>query len=123
MQRTVNWKGKRRLGLFVEQDNGVILYVALKGHADLGRAKNVTLSEAKRRGDAGWGVDIPTLMKAQRLGCKYVVVKLRRRRHYWITRLENFQNPQKAKLITRGKTMSRVLPLDCFIESMQEISL
>lgn len=123
MQRTVNWKGKRKLGVFVQQDNGVTLYVALKGHADLGRAKNLTLSESKRRGESGWGVDIPTLMKAQRLGCKYVVVKLRKKRHYWVTRIENFQDPKRAKLVTRGKTMSRVLPLDCFVESMQEISL
>jgi hypothetical protein len=62
-------------------------------------------------------------MKAQRLGCKYVVVKLRRKSHYWVTRIENYMNPTHARLLTKGKTMSRIIPLNLFIEANEEIRL
>ena len=123
MRKTVNWKGKRKLGFFVWQENGAALYVALKGHAEIDRARKVTISEAKRSGNAGWSVDIPTLMKARSIGCKYIVVKLRKRRHFWVTRLEHFLDPSYAKLVTRGKTMSRMIPLRLFVETEQEIRL
>lgn len=123
MEKREHRKGKRKLGYFVTQDNGVIIYVALKGHGEMDRGKAVSISEAKRSGKAGWSLDMTTLMKARSMGVKYVVVKLRRKKHLWVTRFENYQNPEIARLVAKGKIMSRILPIDQFTEIFKEIKL
>jgi hypothetical protein len=123
MRREVNQKGKRKLGFFVHQENGVNLYVAIKAHAEIDKGKRSTISDAKRDGLAGWAIDLPTLMKARKAGVKYVVVKLRKKRQMWVTRFENYMNPAIARLVTKGKSASRILPLDHFVEATQEFTL
>ena len=105
------------------QDNGVTLYVALKAHAEIDKAKASSISAALRNGEAGWAIDMPTLMKARSLGVKYVVVKLRRKNHLWVTRFENYMDPTRARLVSKGKSMSRILPIAHFVEADKEIKL
>lgn len=116
LKRVSHLKGKRKLGVFVTQDNGIIIYVALKKHADIDKARAASISAAMRSGEAGWALDVPTLMKARTLGCKYIAVKLRRENRIWLTRFENYMNPSRTRFTSKGKTMSRILPLGHFVE-------
>lgn len=123
MERKEHWKGKRKLGAFIFQDNGIVLYVALKGHAEIDKAKAASISDALRSGKAGWSLDMATLMAARSHGVKYVVIKLRKKRHLWIARFDKYMDPTKARLVTKGKRMSRILPIGEFVHAMDEIKL
>lgn len=123
LKREANLKGKRKLGVFVTQDNGISIYVALKAHAEIDAARASSISVAMRAGVAGWSIDMATLMKAKARGVKYIVVKLRRKNHMWVTRFDNYMDPTMARLVAKGKSVSRILPLTHFVEASKELKL
>lgn len=114
---------KRLLGYFVTQSNGVKLYMALKSHAELERGESKSLGDALRSGEAGWALDASTLVKARSFGAKYVVIKIRQARTYYVALLEDFMNPGKSKLRSRGKRSERLLPATAFVRAAMEIKL
>lgn len=110
-------KGKRLYGYFITQDNGVKVYVAVRKHSDIYRARDGSLSSALREGTAGWALDVETLMMARRRGCAYIVVFVRRRKDLWVCRMADFLNTAKSQLVDwsgRGGSSQRMLPLQYF---------
>lgn len=108
-------QGKRKLGCYVKQDNGVLIYLAFRKHKDLTSLED-NLSKGMRSDKAGWRLDLNTLMSLRAKKVRVLIFRLDTG-EYYVTMLENFF---KRKLYyTQDKTSSggkvyRLLPISCF---------
>lgn len=109
--------GKRKYGYFIEQENGLKIYLARRSLGQIWREKELSLSEAVRSGKARWAIDVNTLAEAKRWGCTVIGVRDRVLGRYYFTSITNFYNPKHAKLIdysSKGGGLQRTLPITAF---------
>jgi hypothetical protein len=118
---------KRRYGAFCTQDDGSVIYVALRKFNDLYTSgKGGKISIALRAGEAYWAVDYSTLTLARLKGCKIIGVKLKDTGDLYLTRIENFFNGSLARSInysTRGGSLQRCLNVKNFTVIRPDIFL
>lgn len=122
----VHMKGKRKYGYFISQDNGLNIYMALRSHREFYRDKNASLSTAMRKGQAGWAIDVETLIEARSKGVSVIVVAIRNTPDLYITHINNYLNGKHTKLInysSRGGSLQRHLPLQWFEKVSGQISI
>jgi hypothetical protein len=70
-----------------------------------------------REGVACWAIDCETLSLCRIKGVKFVGVKLRDQGTLYLTRIDNFYDPQFMKIrnyAKRGGSLQRYVPLECF---------
>lgn len=118
---------KRRYGVFCWQDDGTILYVALRKHNDIFTdGKGGKISIALRGGEAYWAVDYSTLTLARLKGVKILVVKLKDTGDLYFTHLSYFFDSKTSKSINyagKGGSMQRCVNLNRFQLKNPSISL
>lgn len=110
-------KGKRTYGVFVWQDNGVNVYMALRKHSDIYTDGKAKVSVAMRANAAAWAIDYQTLMSARAKGMKYIVVRLKDTKDVYVTPIERYFDRSLTKTIdhsSRGGSLQKTLPLRAF---------
>ena len=125
MKREVHKKGRRKYGYFIEQDNGLKIYMALRSLGQIYREKEPSLSEAMRNGKACWAIDITTLMAARRKGCTVICIKTKNNGIYF-TKLGKFFDTSRTKVLdysAKGGSLQKTLPLTEFLHVDSQISL
>lgn len=121
-----HFKGKRRYGAFVTQDNGVKLYLAFRKHNDVYVERKGKISDALRTGVAAWALDMTTVIAARARGCTLVGVRVKETGDYYFTKLENFFTPKRVRTInysSKGGSLQKVLPLRYWTKIKAEISI
>jgi hypothetical protein len=109
-----HFKGKRRYGAFITQDNGTKVYMAFRKHNDIYVESKGKISDALRTGVAAWAIDLSTLISARTKGCTMVAVRVKETGDMYFTNLSNFFVPTLVRTInyaSKGGSLQKVLPL------------
>ncbi|AMB48363.1 hypothetical protein [Methylobacterium sp. AMS5] len=114
-------KGNRLYGGIYQYPNGERVYLAYRSRKEIYRSGEACISDAVRSGTACWAIDDGTLIQMRARCIKFVGVKLKDDdKGYYLTRIENFFDRDKAKVLNytgrgRGGSLQRFLPLDHFL--------
>lgn len=111
-------KGRRLYGgLHTIRETGATCYLAYRRQAEIFRSGEKSISDAVRLGTACWALDDQTLLEMRAKGIRVIGVFVRDTGDIYLTRIENFFDRAKAKLLnyeSRGGALQRYLPLTFF---------
>lgn len=116
--------GRRILGGIFELSNGKEMFLSFQKRADIYRAGQKCVSEARDKGVACWGVSYDTLLEMRREQVLLIGVYCRCDDEIYLTNYDAFFDEDKATVRNyeqRGSVLMKYLPLQHFIKTTNEI--
>jgi len=122
-------KGRRLYGHMATLDDGRVIYLARRKHAQIFRGGRSSISEGMTDGEAAWALDEITLYGLRAKGIQIVGVRVIDTGDVYLTRLAFFFDLKKANIKdytgigAKGGTRQRYLPLQHFVFRRGEVAL
>jgi hypothetical protein len=89
-------QGRRLLGHLCTLDDGSVIYLAKRKHAQIFRSGHMSISSAMTEGEASWALDERTLYALRARGIKVVGVRVTDTKDLYLAELKDFFDHTKA---------------------------
>lgn len=121
-------RGRILYGHICTLDDGEMIYLARRKHAQIFRSGHASISGALTDGEAAWALDETTLFSLRARGITRVGVRVIDTGDVYLAELKDFFDPRKARLrdytgIGRGRSRQRYLGLQHFLVERGQVEL